>query len=172
MTSKTGAHRVPRARSIDESYVADWIERVANFFVLQNGLPAITGRALGWLLISDPAEQSAGDIAKAIGASRASLTTTIRVLITFGFVRRITRPGTRTTFYRIDDDAWERVIRLRIAALTSFSQLTDEAIGRLGQHNPRASRLIAAHTMFDWLASLLASTPGPGKKKATSKGRH
>ena len=156
---------MPKARSIDESYVLDWIERVANFFVLQNGLPAITGRALGWLLICDPAEQSAGDIAKAIGASRASLTTTIRVLITFGFVRRITRPGTRTTLYRIDDEAWERVIRLRIAALTSFSQLTDEAIERLGKANPRASRLIAAHTMFDWLADLLASTPGPGMRK-------
>ncbi|HLG88009.1 MAG TPA: transcriptional regulator [Alphaproteobacteria bacterium] len=157
-----------KARSIDESYVADWIERVANFFVLQNGLPAITGRALGWLLICDPAEQSAGDIAAAIGASRASLTTTMRVLITIGFVRRITRPGSRTTFYRIDDDAWEKVIRLRIAALTSFSHLTDEAIERLGKDNPRATRLIAAHTMFDWLAELLAGAPGPGKGKSTA----
>jgi DNA-binding transcriptional regulator GbsR (MarR family) len=161
---------VPRARSIDDSYVADWIERVANFFVLQNGLPAITGRALGWLLISDPAEQSAGDIAEAIGASRASLTTTMRVLITIGFVRRITRPGSRTTYYRIDDDAWERVIRQRITALTSFSHLTEEAINRLGKGSPRASRLIAAHTMFDWLAGLLASTPGPGKRKPPFQG--
>ncbi len=162
---------MPKPRSIDESYVADWIERVANFFVLQNGLPAITGRALGWLLICDPAEQSAGDIAQAIGASRASLTTTMRVLITIGFVRRITRPGSRTTFYRIDDNAWERVIRQRITALTSFSQLTDEAIEKLGKDNPRASRLAAAHTMFDWLAELLASTPGPGKGRSVAKRR-
>src|SRR5262249_45226250 len=129
------------------------------------------GRVLGWLLICDPAEQSAGDIAEAIGASRASLTTTMRVLITIGFVRRMTRPGSRTTYYRIDDDAWERVIRQRITALTSFSHLTDEAIARLGKGSPRASRLIAAHTMFDWLAGLLASTAGPGKKAPAAKRR-
>lgn len=156
---------MPRARSIDDSYVTDWIERVADFFVVQNGLPPITGRALGWLLICDPAEQSAGEIAEAIGASRASLTTTMRVLTTVGIARRRSRPGSRTTYYSIDDGAWEKVVRQRIMALTSFSHLTEEAIGVLGKGNPRASRLIAAHTMFDWLAALLANSPGPALRK-------
>jgi len=166
---------VAKARTIDDSFVADWIERVANFFAEQNGLPPITGRALGWLLICDPPEQSAGDIAEAIGASRASLTTTMRVLVTVGIVRRRSRPGGRTTYYSIDDDAWEKVIRQRILAFTSFSQLTEEAIGLLGKSNPRADRLVAAHAMFDWLAELLAKSPAlalsKGKPKAAKRRR-
>jgi hypothetical protein len=158
---------VPRTKpAIDETFVADWLERVADFFVTQNGLPPITGRALAWLLICDPAEQSAGEIAGAIGASRASLTTTVRVLTTVGIARRRSRPGGRTTYYSIDDDAWEKVIRQRIAALTSFRHITGEAIDLLGERNPRAQRLVAAHAMFGWLSSLLANAPGPqsGKK--------
>ena len=46
--------------------------------------------------------------AEAIGASRASLTTNMRLLIASGLVRRLTRSGGRTAYYRIDDDMWER----------------------------------------------------------------
>jgi hypothetical protein len=54
-----------------------WVERVATFCVEEWGLPPITGRVLGWLMICDPPEQSAGGIADAIQTSRASLTSNI-----------------------------------------------------------------------------------------------
>jgi len=153
---------VPKAKpTVDDAYLQDWIERVANFFVEQNGLPPITGRVLGWLLICEPAEQSAGEIADAIGASRASLTTTMRVLTTVGVARRRSRPGGRTTYYSIDDRAWEKVIRQRVAALTSFRHITEDALDHLGGDNPRAARVRSAHAMFGWLADLLANSPGP-----------
>src|ERR1700689_390162 len=95
-----------RARS-ERKEIQDWVERVAAAFAEHFGLPPITGRILGWLLICDPPEQSAGEIADAIGASRASLTTSMRLLTSGDLVRRSHRPGERTTWYRIDDDAWE-----------------------------------------------------------------
>jgi DNA-binding transcriptional regulator GbsR (MarR family) len=63
------------------------------FFAEHYGLPPIAGRILGWLMICETPEQSAGEIAAAIGASRASLTTNMRFLTASGFVRRLTRPG-------------------------------------------------------------------------------
>jgi len=60
--------------------IQQWIERVAAAFAQHFGLPPVTGRILGWLLICNPAEQSASEIARAIGASRASLTTSMRLL--------------------------------------------------------------------------------------------
>jgi hypothetical protein len=39
----------------------------------QYGLPAITGRIFGWLMVCDPPAQSGASIADAIGASRASI---------------------------------------------------------------------------------------------------
>src|SRR6266702_666171 len=112
------------------------------------GVPPITGRILGWLLICDPPEQSAGQIAEAIGASRASLTTSMRMLTAGNLVRRRHRPGERTTWFRIDDDAWERVIRQRIAAMASLREITEEAMTLIGPDSPRASRVRAAHEFF------------------------
>lgn len=64
----------------------DWIERVSMFCTEVYGVPPIAGRILGWLMICDPPEQSAGQIAEAIGASRASLVTNMRMLT--GALRR------------------------------------------------------------------------------------
>ncbi len=131
------------------------MERVAAAFAQHFGLPPITGRILGWLLICDPAEQSAGEIADAIGASRASLTTAMRLLTAGDLVRRHTRPGQRTTYYRIDDDAWEKVIRRRIQGMASLSAITADAAALVGTDGPRGARVRAAHSFFEWLSERL-----------------
>jgi DNA-binding transcriptional regulator GbsR (MarR family) len=103
----------------ERAQIAAWVERVAAAFAQHFGLPPITGRILGWLLICEPPEQSAGEIAAAIGASRASLTSSMRLLTAGDLVRRSTRPGERTTYFCVDDDAWEKLIRRRVAAMAS-----------------------------------------------------
>jgi hypothetical protein len=75
-----------------------WVERVATFFAAQYGVPAIMGRIQGWLMVCEPAQQSAGEIADAIGASPASLTTNLRLLIEAGFVVKLTRSGRRVSW--------------------------------------------------------------------------
>lgn len=154
--------RAPRRSSAtDRAQLLAWAERVATFFAEHYGLPPITGRVLGWLMICDPPEQSAGEIADAIGASRASLTTNMRFLIGSGLVRRLTRPGGRTSYYRIDDGMWDAVIRRRIASMTSFSRITLDGMKLVGVNTARASRLRAAHEFFEWMAKLLADASGP-----------
>jgi DNA-binding transcriptional regulator GbsR (MarR family) len=128
---------------------------VAAFCAEQYGMPPITGRILGWLMICDPAEQSAAEIAEAIGASRASLTTNMRLLTVGEYVRRTTRPGERTSYYRIDSDAWRRAVRRKLASLESFRDITGDGLGLLGADSPRADRIRSAHETFEWLAGLL-----------------
>ena len=94
---------------MDRGAALAWVERVAKYCADQDGVPLIAGRVLGWLIICDPPEQSAAQIAEAIGASRASLTTNLRLLGSVGFLRQSTKPGDRTVYYRVDDDAWETV---------------------------------------------------------------
>ncbi len=147
--------------SADRAHLLGWVERVATFFAEHYGLPPITGRILGWLMVAEPAEQSAGEIADAIGASRASLTSNMRLLTASGMVRRLTRPGGRTAFYRIDDDMWQVVVRRRLAAMMSFSRITEDGMALVGAETPRAGRLRAAHRFFDWAADLLSNAPGP-----------
>ena len=45
----------------DRAQLLAWAERVATFFAEHYGLPPITGRILGWMMICDPPEQSAGE---------------------------------------------------------------------------------------------------------------
>jgi DNA-binding transcriptional regulator GbsR (MarR family) len=146
----------------DRQQIEDWVERVAAAFAQHFGLPPITGRILGWLLICDPPEQSAGEIADAIGASRASLTTSMRLLTAGEFVRRRHRPGERTTFFRIDDGAWERVIRQRIIGMASLREITEDAMALIGPDSERAARVRAAHEFFGWLSEAFAARRPPG----------
>jgi hypothetical protein len=136
-----------------------WIEQVANFFADQEGLPPITGRILGWLMICEPAEQSAADIATAIKASRASMTSNIRTLMAVGLIRRRTRAGERTSYYRIDDDAWEAAVRRRIEGMVKFENIAADGLQLVGPETPRASRLHAAYNVYRWVAEVFAS-PG------------
>ena len=136
-----------------------WVERVAVFWTEQGGLPPITGRIVGWLMISDPAEQSAEEIATAIGASRASLTTSLRLLVAMGLVHSGRRPGARTVHYRIDDDAWEKLLRRRIARMASFREITRDGLALLGTGNPRATRIHAADQVYEWAEKIFAAAP-------------
>lgn len=139
-----------------------WVEQVADFFADQEGLPPITGRILGWLMICEPAEQSAADIATAIRASRASMTTNIRTLLAAGLIRRRTRAGDRTAYYRIDDDAWEAALRRRIEGMVKFEDIAAQGLALVGSDTPRASRLHAAYTVYQWIGEIFAN-PAAGQ---------
>ena len=141
--------------------VLGWVERVADFCAEQYGMPPITGRILGWLMICDPPEQSAAEIAAAIGASRASLTTNVRLLTAGQYVRRRTRPGERTARYRIDEDAWRRAVRRKLASLESFRAITGDGLALLGPDTERAKRINDAHETFRWLAELVTPPVKP-----------
>jgi DNA-binding MarR family transcriptional regulator len=149
------------SRLSEAGAVLDWAARVGDFFEANYGMPPITGRIVGWLLICEPAEQSAAEIAAAIKASRASLTSNLRILIATGLVRRIRRAGERAAVYRIDDDAWETVIRRRMASLAAIDSLTLEGLRLVGPGSERAGRLQATHDTFAWFDALLASARPP-----------
>ncbi|MFF0865931.1 GbsR/MarR family transcriptional regulator [Nonomuraea sp. NPDC050227] len=136
-----------------------WVERVSAFCVEEWGLPPITGRILGWLMICDPAEQSAGQIAEAIQASRASLTSNMRFLTAIDLVEKVRRPGDRTSYYRIEDDAWQKVIQRKLDSLSAFGEIADEGLDLAGGEGRRTERIKAAHDSLTWLQNLAAHHP-------------
>jgi DNA-binding MarR family transcriptional regulator len=150
-----------------------WIEHVAEFFGDQEGLPPITGRILGYLMICEPAEQSAADIAAAIKASRASMTSNIRTLLAVGLIRRRTRAGERTAYYRIDDDAWEAALRKRIEGMIKFEDIAARGLDLVGRDTSRASRLHAAYNVYRWIGQIFANPVAsrPPSSSTTPKAR-
>jgi DNA-binding MarR family transcriptional regulator len=149
----------------DHETLLDWVERVAEFLANEYGQPPIAGRILGWLMVCDPPEQSAGQIAEAIGASRASLTTNMRLLVGAGLISKRTRRGERTSYFRMEDDAWERVIRQRIASLAAFRKITWAGMKLFEPHDPRAGRVVDADAAFGWMENAFANARPPVRRK-------
>ena len=129
-----------------------WCDRVAEYFAVNAGLPPITGRTMAWLMICDPAEQSPADLSEALGVSRASLTSTLRLLLASGLVRRSTRRGTRATYYRVVDEAWAVALRNRLRSLSAFIQLVEAGQRLVGPDPEQASRLRAVDDVYRWFA--------------------
>ncbi|ROS41403.1 GbsR/MarR family transcriptional regulator [Amycolatopsis thermoflava] len=139
--------------------VLRWVERVATFCVEEWALPPITGRILGLLMICDPPERSAGEIAEAIQASRASLTSNMRFLATIGLIRKVRVPGDRTTYYRIEDDAWHKVVQRKLDGLSAFDDIADEGMALASGNGLDAQRIRSAQRALTWLRDIAAHNP-------------
>ena len=88
----------------------NFVEEVGIVFE-QTGLPRMSGRILGWLLISDPPHQSTVQLTEALMASKGSISTMTRLLIQIGLIERLSLPGVRHDYFRIRPNAWQYMIR-------------------------------------------------------------
>ncbi|MFF5212183.1 GbsR/MarR family transcriptional regulator [Streptosporangium sp. NPDC000396] len=145
--------------------VLEWVERVATFVSEEWGLAPITGRILGWLMACDPPEQTAGEIAEAIGASRASLTSNMQLLTSIRLVRRFRKTGERNVYYRIEDDAWSKVIRQKLAAFTAFERLAEDGLKLGWTGEEQTARIRSARTSIAALAEVLDQAAGDDQPK-------
>ncbi len=146
----------PRPLNLTDEQVRNWVEQLAVFAAGQYGVAMVTGRVLGWLMICDPPQQSAGHIARAIGSSRSSVAGSLRFLTAAGFVQQGRQPGDRVVRYRIDNDAWMAVLHRRLAALVLFREVAQDGIQLVGPADPRSERMRAARDSFDWLDAVVS----------------
>ncbi|SCL68460.1 MarR family protein [Micromonospora citrea] len=105
------------------------------------GLPPAYGKLLGWLLICDPPGQTSAQLAEALGLSKGSVSTGMRMLETSGLARRVPVPGHRGHAYEVRPDA---VIRIAADAtkFRAFRELMDRGLTVVGGEDaPGAERL-------------------------------
>jgi len=132
-----------------------FVEDVAVAFE-QGGLPRMAGRVIGWLLICDPPEQSSAQLAEVLRASKGSISTSTRLLVSSGLVERRSQPGQRRDYFRIQPQAWAELVRLRLDQVTSFRQLTQRGLALLHPCPPaRRTRLEDVNELYTWLESEL-----------------
>jgi DNA-binding transcriptional regulator GbsR (MarR family) len=100
----------------------------------QTGLPRMAGRILGWLLISEPPHQSTTQLAEALMASKASISTATRLLIQVGLIERLSIPGVRHDYFRIRSDAWQHMIKRGLEdEIKMFRQLAERGLEVLSE---------------------------------------
>lgn len=123
----------------DDPVRTDFIEKTG-LITQAEGLPRIAGRVFG-LLIYDGDVVSFGDLATKLQVSRASISTSIRILEERGLVKRVTKPGERQDFFQLAANPYgtmlegiqkrNRSIQNDIAQTIQSLPADADAIGRL-----------------------------------------
>ena len=118
-----------------EKYVEDFGVLIEEF-----GLPRMVGRVLGVLLISDPPELSAEELAGVLRASRGSISSATRTLGQIGLIERGARPGERRDYFRVKPGVWSELMQRELEVLPTFRRMAERGLGLVNSGNPEARR--------------------------------
>ncbi|HTC69688.1 MAG TPA: MarR family transcriptional regulator [Acidothermaceae bacterium] len=77
-------------------------DHAGRLYARRYGMAPMVGRVLGYLMICDPREQSIGELAEALLASRSAIAGAVTVLDTLGLISRSRSAGERMDRIRID----------------------------------------------------------------------
>jgi DNA-binding transcriptional regulator GbsR (MarR family) len=128
-----------------------FVEEVGLMFELA-GLPRMAGRIFGWLLLSNPQQQSHGQLAEVLQASKGSISTMTRLLIQIGLIERISLPGERRDYFQIKPNAWSQMTKQRMAQITAFKELAAKGLDLLKDSPPaQQQRLKEMHDLHAFL---------------------
>lgn len=104
----------------------DFIETMGRWWESTTGGRS-AGRILGWLMICEPAHQSANDLVESLELSTGTVSTQIRVLEGIAFVERITFPGDRATYFQLKPDVWIGVMMSEPQHIRRMLELSEAA---------------------------------------------
>lgn len=129
-----------------------FVDRMARILASE-GLPPVAGRMWAWLLVCDPPEQTAAELAEAIGASRGSISGMARLLEPSGLIHRTSRRGDRRERYSAAPDAMIRVLEARDRHLRPALSVLDEALGDLSTRDDGSlQRLRDARDLYAFMS--------------------
>src|SRR3954463_15741622 len=107
-------------------------------FLASMGMTPMAGRMWGWLLISEPVEQTASDIAEALHASRGAISGTARLLAGSGLIRRTTRPGDRREDFSAPPEALDSILSSAAAIYRQMRQIAERGLAATANRSPAA----------------------------------
>lgn len=108
---------------------SDFIEKVG-LISQAEGLPRIAGRIFG-TLVFDGSIVSFGDLAEMLQVSRASVSTSVRLLEERGLIKRIAKPGERQDYFQLSPNPYATMIEGAQKRIRSAKADIVDTIGQL-----------------------------------------
>jgi DNA-binding MarR family transcriptional regulator len=157
-------------------------DHVGRFYARRYAFPPMVGRLLGYLAVCDPPEQSIGELAEALLASRSAIANAVKVLETSHAVLRFRVAGDRMDRVRINVSSPE-ALGIDISEYEELAELVCEGLEVLADAPPerRAVLLeVSAFTTFlreqvprlqqEWQARRAALVAAGDLPESTSRG--
>ncbi len=118
-------------------------------FLGTSGMTPMAGRMWAWLLICDPLEQTASDLATELHASRGAISGTARLLESAGMIRRGRRRGDRSEYFTAPAGALEALLTDAGSTYGRIRAITEIGLAVLADRPPSASaRLREVHDAY------------------------
>jgi DNA-binding transcriptional regulator GbsR (MarR family) len=114
---------------------SEFVEEMGQFLG-SLGMTPMSGRMWGWLLICEPQEQTAAQIAEALHASRGAISGTARLLATSGMIRRSTRPGDRREYFSAPPGGLENLLASAGALYHRLGEIAERGLAAIADHTP------------------------------------
>ncbi len=116
----------------------------------------MTGRVLGWLLVCDPVEQTAAQLAEALDASKGSISGAAGMLVRAGLVDRLHVRGERADRFRLRPEAWDE--QVRDPGVMEARALVAQGLGALADEPAaRRARLEELDAFYAWWQSRVSA---------------
>lgn len=135
--AKTGAHDTARSGFIDRM----------GSITHGEGMPRVSGEIFA-MLVYDGEPIAFGEIAKSLGVSRATVSTSIRLLEDRGMVRRSKKPGNRQDYFQLADDAYLTMMKFVLLGMSRAQSVIDETISAVPQDDEDRRRRLEDYAGF------------------------
>jgi len=109
---------------------SEFVEEMGQFLA-SLGMTPMAGRMWGWLLICEPPEQTAAEIAEALHASRGAISGTARLLANAGLVRRATRRGDRREYFSAPAEALDAMLMSAASLYRQMRRIAERGLAAI-----------------------------------------
>ena len=122
-------------------------DHMGRYYAHRFAFPPMVGRLIGYLLVSDPREQSIGELAEALLASRSAITNAVKTLETMHLIRRMRVAGERMDRVRLDPTS-PQAMGLDTAEYEELRELASEGLEVVRDAPPERRALLLEMAAF------------------------
>ena len=131
--------------------ILQYVEEFGLYFE-QFSLPRTAGRILGWLLVCNPPHQTMHELVDVLQVSKSSISTASRLLLQIGLVDKVSLPGERRDYYRINKNAWTHAWQMKLSQTAVMREMAARGLQLLADESPEQKhRLQDMHDLYIFL---------------------
>jgi DNA-binding MarR family transcriptional regulator len=130
-------------------------DHAGRFYARRLGMAPVVGRLIGYLGVCDPREQSIGELADALLASRSAIAGAVKALETLGLIQRSRAAGERMDRVCIDMSS-SHAMGFDVSEYREMAELAREGLRLLADAPPARRAILLEYAAFaDFLTARL-----------------